>query len=222
MRTLVAGAPCSGKTTVARLLRVTYGQNAVDCDDEIARLNAGTWPGDFDTKNHVLIPKVLHDATISDDILLFNSYTPLVYVRRLRRAGFRVLLLDVCDEELLRRHALRLAEEGWTNVQWFDTSKASIEELRSTGWIDHTITGSAPPHQVAAAILTVHSAPAPPARKTPAGDAPEHAPDRRTARATGQAISALPRYREARGLERAFGRCAGAPNAESRRGHPSW
>ena len=163
MRTLVAGAPCSGKTTVARLLRESHGRNAVDCDDEIARLNGGTWPSDFDTKNHVLLPRVLHEATVSDDILLFNSYTPLVYVRRLRRAGFRIVLLDVSDEELLRRHAQRLAEEGWTNVQWFETSKATVEELRSTGWIDHTISGSAPPHQVASTLVRVHSAPGCPA-----------------------------------------------------------
>jgi AAA domain len=160
MRTLVAGAPCSGKTTVSRLLRESHRRNAVDCDDEIARLNGGAWPGDFDTKNHVLLPRVLHAATISDDILLFNSYTPLVYVRRLRRAGFRIVLLDVSDEELLRRHAQRLAEEGWTNVQWFETSKATIEELRATGWIDHTISGSAPPHEIASTLLRVHAAPA--------------------------------------------------------------
>jgi hypothetical protein len=147
---------------VARLLRESHGRNAVDCDDEIARLNGGTWPGDFDTKNHVLLPRVLHEATISDDILLFNSYTPLVYVRRLRRAGFRILLLDVSDEELLRRHAQRLAREGRTNVQWFETSKPTIEELRSTGWIDYTISGSAPPHQVAATVLNAYSAPASP------------------------------------------------------------
>jgi hypothetical protein len=128
MRTLVAGAPCSGKTTVSRLLRESHRRNAVDCDD----------------------------------ILLFNSYTPLVYVRRLRQARFRIVLLDVTDEELLRRHAQRLAEEGWTNVQWFETSKATIEELRATGWIDHTISGSAPPHQIASTLLRVHSAPASP------------------------------------------------------------
>ena len=160
MRTLVAGAPCSGKTTVARLLREAHGRNAVDCDHEIGRLNGGVWPDDFDTKNHVLLPRVLHAATVSDDILLFNGYTPLVYVQRLRRAGFRIVLLDVSDDELLRRHAQRLAEEGWTNVEWFETNKADIEELRATGWVDHTISGSAPPHQVATALLRVHSAPA--------------------------------------------------------------
>jgi hypothetical protein len=105
---------------------------------------------------------VLGENDRSDDILLFNSYTPLVYERRLRQAGFRIVLLDVTDEELLRRHAQRLAEEGWTNVQWFETSKATIEELRATGWIDHTISGSAPPHRIASTLLRVHSAPASP------------------------------------------------------------
>ena len=40
MRTLVAGAPCSGKTTVRELFRESHGRNAVDCDDEIGRLKA--------------------------------------------------------------------------------------------------------------------------------------------------------------------------------------
>jgi tRNA uridine 5-carbamoylmethylation protein Kti12 len=160
MRTLVAGAPCSGKTTVAAVLRSSYGRNAVDCDAEIGRLNDGAWPSDFDVKNHVLLPRVLHAASHSDDILLFNSYTPLNYVRGLRRAGFRIVLLDVPDDELLRRHARRLEEEGWTNVQWFETNKLTIEELRSTGWIDSTIAGTAPPHHVAEVLLRIHSMPA--------------------------------------------------------------
>jgi adenylate kinase family enzyme len=159
MRTLVAGAPCSGKTTVARLLRDSHGVNAVDCDAEIVRLNGGTWPSDFDTKNHVVLPRVLHQASTSDDILLFNGYTPLVYVRRLRRAGFRIALLDVSDDELLRRHAQRREEQGWTNVEWFQTNKADIEELRATGWLDSTISGSAPPDEVAATLLRFHSTP---------------------------------------------------------------
>jgi hypothetical protein len=171
MRTLIAGAPCSGKTTASRLLREVHLRNAVECDDEIVRLNGGAWPGDFDTKNHVLLPQVLHAAAMSDDILLFNSYTPLVYVRRLRRAGFRILLLDVSDEELLRRHEQRLAEEGWTNIEWFDTSKDMIEELRSTGWIDDTISGHVPPQEVASTLLRIHLTPA--FQSTASSPAPE-------------------------------------------------
>jgi hypothetical protein len=80
-----------------------------------------------------------------------------VYVRRLRRAGYHIVLLDVPDEELLRRHAQRLDEEGWTNVEWFETNKSDIDELRSTGWVDETISGNAPPHEVAATLMRVHT-----------------------------------------------------------------
>jgi dephospho-CoA kinase len=156
--TLVVGAPCTGKTTVARLLRESHARNAVDCDDAIRRLNGGAWPTDFDTKNHVLLPRVLDEASRRDDVLLFNGYTPLVYVRRLRRAGFCIVLLDVAREELLRRHAQRLGDEGWTNVQWFETHQRDVEELRATGWIDHTISGHPPPQDVVATVLKVHSA----------------------------------------------------------------
>lgn len=60
MRILVAAAACSGKTTLVRHLRTNYGVNAVDFDEEIARLNGGVWP-DIPTKNAVIRPKVIEE-----------------------------------------------------------------------------------------------------------------------------------------------------------------
>jgi hypothetical protein len=53
-------------------------------------------------------------------VILFNSYTPLNHTRQLRDRGFAVALLDVSEEELRRRNRGRLAEEGWTNIEWFE------------------------------------------------------------------------------------------------------
>ncbi len=47
----------------------------------------------------------------------------------------------------------REAEEGWTNVEWFDWNLAHVLELRATGLVDTVIDAEQPPADVAAAIV---------------------------------------------------------------------
>ena len=140
MKLLIVGAPNSGKTTVGRELRESLGLNVVDMDDEIVRLNDGVWP-DIDTKNEVVQPKVLELVTAMPGVVLFNSYMSVERTRRLREAGFRIVLLDVSEAELRRRNARRVAEESWTNIEWFDWHWKNIQELQDNNLFDYAISG---------------------------------------------------------------------------------
>jgi predicted kinase len=140
MKLLIVGAPNSGKTTVSRELRESLGLNVVDMDDEIVRLNDGVWP-DIDTKNEVVQPKVLEVVMAMPEVVLFNSYMSVERTRRLREAGFRIVLLDVSEAELRRRNAKRVAEESWTNIEWFDWHRKSIQELQDNNLFDYSISG---------------------------------------------------------------------------------
>jgi hypothetical protein len=113
--------------------------NIVDMDDEIARFNGGTWP-DIPTKNTIVLPKVLAEVRAMSDLVLFGSL-PVERTQELREAGFATALLDVSEGELRRRHAVRLAEEGWTNVEWFDHEQSLIGDLRAHNVFDHLIDG---------------------------------------------------------------------------------
>ncbi len=112
------GVACAGKTTVARHLRECSDLNIVDMDDAIGRLNGGVWP-DIPTKNNVVLPRFLAEVRAMSDVVLFGSL-PVEQTQNLRQDGFGTVLLDVPEGELRRRHAVRLADEGWTNVQWFE------------------------------------------------------------------------------------------------------
>jgi hypothetical protein len=159
VKVFVVGAPCAGKSTVCRHLR-TLGLNAIDMDDEIVGLNGGEWP-DITTKNEVLQPKVLEAVIAMPDVVLFNSYMTVERTLQLRQAGFRTMLLDVSESELRRRNDVRLAEEGWTNIEWFDWHQAVIQQLRANHLIDHVVSGEQDATLAAAEILRLASDPPP-------------------------------------------------------------
>ena len=119
------GIACAGKTTVARHLRECTALNVLDMDDAIGRLNGGVWP-DIPTKNNVVLPKVLAEVRAMSDVVLFGSLN-VEQTQKLRQDGFSTVLLDVSEDELRRRHAARLSEEGWTNVQWFEHEHGDVE-----------------------------------------------------------------------------------------------
>jgi hypothetical protein len=120
-------------------------------DDEIGRFNGGTWP-DIPTKNDVVLPKVLAHLCGMSDVLLFGALQ-VARTQELRQAGFHTALLDVSEAELRRRHAVRLAEEGQTNVEWFEHEQSVIRELRAHDVFDQVIDGERPIASVADDIM---------------------------------------------------------------------
>jgi hypothetical protein len=153
VRLFVLGAPCAGKSTVAELLG-RRDIHVIDTDDEIVRLNGSVWP-DIETKNERFVPIVLETAAALREVVLFNSYMPLDHTRRLRAGGFAVALLQVSEDELLRRDRRRLAREGWTNVEWFDWHQSVITEHCAAGLIDHLIDGERDPAAIAQELIAL-------------------------------------------------------------------
>jgi hypothetical protein len=150
------GIACAGKTTLARYLRSCSTLNVVDMDDEIGRFNGGTYPS-IPTKNAVVLPKVLAHVRAMPDVVLFGSL-PVEPTQALRAGGFHTALLDVSAAELRRRHAVRLAEEGWTNVEWFDHEQALLRDLRKHEAFDDLIDGERSVAQIASEIMRLANA----------------------------------------------------------------
>jgi hypothetical protein len=154
MKLFILAPPASGKTTVSVHLRTVSDIRVMDSDDEILRLNHNIWP-DIKTKNEVFLPKVVEAATKLDNVILLNSYMPIELADKLKEVGFTFVLLDVSGEELRRRHQARLAEEGWSNEEWFDWHQNVIQELRDKGFIDHIVSGEQAPGEVARQIARI-------------------------------------------------------------------
>ena len=151
MKLFVLGAPCSGKSTVARALRRSHDA-VIDVDDELVELNGGTWP-DIDTKNEKLLPLVLEAANAMPSVVVFNSYMPMDRTRWLKGEGFEVALLDVPAEELRRRDKCRFEAEGWTNIEWFDWHQSVIRDHLDAALVDHVIDGSRPTDEIIADLI---------------------------------------------------------------------
>lgn len=153
MKLFIVGVPCSGKSTVMVCLRDRFGLNALDMDDELLRFNNGTWPSSFQKKNEVLLPKVLNEVLKMEQVVLFNSYLFVSHAGQLRDGGFRILLLEVPEEEKRRRDAIRFANEGWSNIEWFDWHQSVIGKLVANGFVDQVISGNQDVRSVAEAIM---------------------------------------------------------------------
>jgi hypothetical protein len=153
VRIFLLGAPCAGKTTIAGPLRAA-GVTTIDTDDEIVRLNGGSWP-DIEAKNERFLPMVIEAAARLAEVVLLNSYMPVERTRQLRDQDFVVALLEVPEDELRRRDQIRLEAEGWTNREWFDWHQSVIREHRESNLIDHIIDGARASDEVTVDVLTL-------------------------------------------------------------------
>lgn len=157
MKIFILGAPASGKTTIASKIREVSDVRAIDADDEIIALNNGVWP-DIETKNNTLLPRVVEEAINADAVVLFNSYMPAAELDRLKTAGFKIMLLEVSEKELERRHIERqTTTEGWRNEEWFEWHQAIIKELRKKKYIDEVISGEQLTQEIVKLILSSES-----------------------------------------------------------------
>lgn len=153
MKLYVVGVPCAGKSSVcARINNGKNGIRAVDVDDEVIRLNGGTWPT-IERKNAVIFPQILKDLLSAKQALVFNSFLERDHAEALRAAGFTIALLNVGEPELLRRHEQRSQLEGWSNREWFDWNQQAIRDLRDSGLIDLVIDAERPLNEVADDIV---------------------------------------------------------------------
>lgn len=75
------------------------------------------------------------------EVVLFNSYMSVEQTVRLRDAGFRVLLLNVSEDELRWRNDVRFVEEGWSNIEWLGWHQSVIQELQDSDLFDDVISG---------------------------------------------------------------------------------
>jgi len=78
-----------------------------------------------------------------DDVVVFNSYMHRPLLERLR----------VAQVELRRRHRVRQATEGWTNVQWLEWDLDHLKTLQAGGLIDEVVSGEQDAASVAAQLL---------------------------------------------------------------------
>lgn len=142
MRMFLLGAPCAGKSTLVPLLREVLDCPVLDMDDELMRLNGGTWPA-LETKRD-LTNDVIEEASRLDHVLLAHSYLDDEQLGSLRSSGWVVGLLDLPESVMTSRADERLARDGWTNVEWLPFHLENIEHLSAQQAFSHVFDATLP------------------------------------------------------------------------------
>jgi broad-specificity NMP kinase len=154
MKLFILAVQCAGKTTIAKYLRDNTDFNIVEMEDEILRLNAGTWPKEDHLKEEVLIPRILESICAMPEVIFFENHMSVERTVQLKKADFSVVILKVSRDELLRRNRQRIEKEGYDDASiWIDPELENISELEKHKLIDASIDGERPKEEVAADII---------------------------------------------------------------------
>jgi adenylate kinase family enzyme len=154
MKLFIFGAQCAGKTTIVRSLATKTAMPIIEMDDEIMRLNNGVWPKDLKYKERVLDLQVYKLVTDIPNVIFLENHMSVEQTRKLKEAGFSVLLIEVRKDELLRRNRQRVQEEKYDDAsKWIEMQLENIDELQKNHLIDSVIDGERPSDEVAQEIV---------------------------------------------------------------------
>jgi hypothetical protein len=145
---IIIGAPNSGKTTQINILRSKYNLHILELDEELVKLNDGKWPGDYKYRNLTLLPKVIENISSLDEAIFFTSYFDIPTLSRLKLKGYKILLIQVPELELLKRNESNIGTE-WDKSSHIKDNLKYQEDLINSNLIDNIINGLKSPDDIA-------------------------------------------------------------------------
>ncbi len=157
MKAIVIGSSLSGKTTIIRYLRSHTNLVISEMDEELTRLNSGTYPSDDDYKNNVLAPKVIKEM-LNQDILFFTNtdYFKVDDLKIVKRNGFKIVQLDLDLSQLEERNEQRVKNEGYSDLsQYLEGMVRYQEEMKEKGLIDKIIRTDKPVEEIVEELVNV-------------------------------------------------------------------
>jgi len=142
MKAIIIGTSLSGKTTIVRYLRKNTDYNICEIDEELTRINSGTFPENTKKKDNVLAPKIIKQILKSENILFFTStdYFSDKDLTDARNLDFKIIQLNLSLDELRKRNEYRVKNEGYENMsQWLNGMNEYQERIFSKGLVDKRI-----------------------------------------------------------------------------------
>lgn len=155
-KAIIIGTSLTGKTTLIRYLRETSNLQIQEIDEELTKLNDGSYPKDNNHKNTVLAPQIKAMVLDSKDILFFTNahyFTP-EDLQAARSKGFKIIQLFVDKEELEKRNRKRIENEGYEDhSQWFDSMLQYQKEIKEQGLVDAIIETNKPVEEISQELI---------------------------------------------------------------------
>lgn len=123
----------------------------------LTEANNGKFPTDNYLKNTVLAPKVVAEILSKEEIIFFTNtdYFSLKDLERAKEKGFKIAILDITKEELIKRNITRVNNEGYQDQsQWLDGMLRYQQQLKNDCLVDKTIDATIPPQQLVSELLS--------------------------------------------------------------------
>lgn len=142
MKVLVFGAQCSGKTTLVKYLHSIHSLPLIEIDEEILKLNGGSWPSIGEQKEKDFATLILKNLLAMEEVCFFVNHLTLDQVKQFVNAGFKIIVLEVKESVLYRRNQKRILEEEYDDAsKWIRMQLDDIKQLKHHGLIDQIIDG---------------------------------------------------------------------------------
>ena len=107
-KTIILGAPLTGKTTLTHSLRHIVSIPVLDFDEELTKLNNGKYPANYPVLNEQLKNKVIKTVSVMDEVIFFAFAINLDTLQKMKLAGFNIVQLTAPYDVLEERNKERL------------------------------------------------------------------------------------------------------------------
>lgn len=145
-----------GKSTLMRYLREHTDFDIAEMDEEVMKANNNTWPSDNKYKDKVLVPRVVKNIINKKQIIYLASYIPTNLLKQAKKAGFKIILLDIGKEELQKRNKKRMQKEKYEDAsQWFSMQLDDYKKLQAEGIVDTVLDGAETLSEIAKKIINI-------------------------------------------------------------------
>lgn len=154
-KVIIIGPPLVGKTTLINYLREHTNLPILELDEELVKLNNGTWPTDEEYRNKVLVHKAVDDIKIMDKVIFFTTYFSIDDLKEAKENKFKIIQLMLDKSELIKRNVERMQNKGE-----LDATKALKENLKlqddikNAGVFDKIIYTNKPVEDIASEIIS--------------------------------------------------------------------
>jgi len=129
-KAIIIGTSLSGKTTIIKQLRLITNLPISEVDEELTRLNGGTFPRDDEYKNNILFPKIAELIFNKSEIFFFTNtwYFSIQQLKEAREKEFTIIQLEV-SLEVLKQRNIKRQDEGYDNLEQYLEGMVEYQEI---------------------------------------------------------------------------------------------
>lgn len=145
MKIIIIGTSLSGKTTLLQHLKSNTELPLSEIDDELTKLNGGTYPVDSDLKHKKLAPQVIQEVLAREKVIFFTNtdYFTEEDLKKAKERGFKIVQLNLSLGILMKRNKNRVEKEGYQDMsEWLKGMVAYQEKIEELGLVDHVLDGN--------------------------------------------------------------------------------